>query len=66
MSLCRWRKVDLEYPFESVAYSIDHLKISDSLRANIIHRVYEGGHMIYVNPEALEELKKDLELFYGN
>jgi len=44
MSLCRWRKVDLEYPFESVAYSIDYLKISDSLRANIIHRVYEGGH----------------------
>jgi hypothetical protein len=22
--------------------------------------------MIYVNPEALEELKKDLELFYSN
>ncbi|HDP78798.1 MAG TPA: hypothetical protein ENN47_11610 [Mesotoga infera] len=59
-------RFDLECPFESVSYSIDHLKISDSLRDNIIHKVYEGGHMIYVNPEALEELKKDLRFFYEN
>ncbi|MBN2220140.1 MAG: hypothetical protein JW697_07685, partial [Kosmotogaceae bacterium] len=58
-------RFDLECPFESVAYSIDHLEIPDSVRANIIHSCYEGGHMIYVNPESLKELKDDLKQFYG-
>ncbi len=58
-------RFDLECPFEAVAYSIDHLRIPDSVRSSIIHNCYDGGHMIYVNPEALEDLKDDLKQFYG-
>jgi carboxypeptidase C (cathepsin A) len=55
---------DLECPYDSVLYSINHLDLPAERRNNITLRIYPGGHMLYTNPEALAQLKKDLEEFY--
>lgn len=55
---------DLECPYESVLYSINHLSLPQERRNNITLQGYPGGHMIYFNPEAHSKLKKDLTLFY--
>ncbi len=43
--------------------SINHLDLPADRRNNITLRLYPGGHMLYTNPEALAQLKKDLEIF---
>jgi len=55
---------DLECPYDSVLYSVNHLDLPAERRDNITHRVYMGGHMLYTNPEAHAQLKKDLHEFY--
>jgi len=55
---------DLECPYESVLYTIDHLELPQERRKNIILHGYPGGHMLYFNPEAHSKLKVDLTLFY--
>jgi carboxypeptidase C (cathepsin A) len=55
---------DLECPYDSVLYSINHLDLPAERRNNITLQIYPGGHMLYTNPEALAQLKKDLEEFY--
>ena len=46
-----------------VGLTLDHLKIPEALRGNFSLANYEGGHMMYTNPAALEALKKDLAEF---
>ncbi|HPB64788.1 MAG: hypothetical protein PHE22_11330 [Mesotoga sp.] len=58
-------RFDLECPYESVAYSLNHLEIPQSLQKNITHKVYPGGHMIYFNPQTQKQLREDLLDFYG-
>jgi len=55
---------DLECPYESVLYSINHLDLPQERRRNIVLHTYPGGHMLYFNPEAHGKLKADLTLFY--
>ena len=55
---------DLECPYDSVLYSVNHFDLPAERRENITLRLYIGGHMIYTNPEAHAALKKDLVEFY--
>ncbi|MCK4695051.1 MAG: hypothetical protein KAT74_04785, partial [Candidatus Cloacimonetes bacterium] len=55
---------DLECPYDSVVYSINHLDLPDELLKNITIKTYPGGHMLYMNPEAHRELRDDLQEFY--
>jgi carboxypeptidase C (cathepsin A) len=55
---------DLECPYESVLYTINHLGLPPDRRGNISLNTYPGGHMLYFNPQAQEELKHDLARFY--
>jgi len=42
---------------------IAHLRIPDELRANIEHRYYEAGHMMYVHEPSRLQQSKDLAAF---
>lgn len=55
---------DLVTPFCSTHYTIDHLNIPSSYRKRITVKNYEGGHMMYLNPKVLKDLKSDLKKFY--
>ena len=54
---------DLVVPQETMHYSIDHLPLPESLRANIQYREYESGHMMYFNPPDAAKLHKDITEF---
>lgn len=56
-----WR--DLAVPLDSALYSIDHLKIPDSLRKNVAVEYYESGHMMYLLQSDAEKLRQDLVKF---
>jgi carboxypeptidase C (cathepsin A) len=55
---------DLATPFAATEYTINSLPLSKSLRSNITTAYFEGGHMMYLNPAALEKLKSTLRGFY--
>lgn len=56
---------DLATPFFSTEYDISHMELDPSLRKNIHFGYYPSGHMIYLNVDALKQLKADLAGFYA-
>jgi carboxypeptidase C (cathepsin A) len=55
---------DLATPSESMAYSLRHmLNLPAASRSRIQTTRYEGGHMFYLNPEALKKNRSDLMEF---
>lgn len=54
---------DLATPFPATDYTIEHLNLDPAARKNIIHTLYEGGHMMYHNYPALVKLKEDVAAF---
>jgi carboxypeptidase C (cathepsin A) len=56
---------DLATPFAVADYSVNQMPLSKDLRANVTQKYYDGGHMLYLNRPALEQLKNDLREFYS-
>jgi carboxypeptidase C (cathepsin A) len=56
---------DLATPFAETEYDISHMELDPSLRKNIHFGYYPSGHMIYLNVDALKQLKTDLAQFYA-
>src|SRR5205085_11970265 len=56
---------DLATPFAVADYSVNQMPLAKDLRGNITAKYYEGGHMLYLNRSALEQLKTDLRAFYA-
>jgi carboxypeptidase C (cathepsin A) len=54
---------DLATPFFATEYDLSHMNLEPSLRANVQFGYYPSGHMIYLNVEALHQLKDDLAAF---
>lgn len=54
---------DLATPFFATEYDLDHMDLDPSLRGNVQFGYYPSGHMIYLNVEALHQLKDDLAKF---
>ncbi len=54
---------DLATPYLAADYTIRQLRLNDALRANISHRTYIGGHMIYHYHPSLEKLGEDIRTF---
>jgi carboxypeptidase C (cathepsin A) len=54
---------DLATPYFAADYSLSHLKLNSTLRKNIQVRTFEGGHMMYLNPEAHKQIRQDLLQF---
>ena len=54
---------DLATPFFATEYDLSHMDLDPALRANVQFGYYPSGHMIYLNVEALHQLKDDLAAF---
>jgi carboxypeptidase C (cathepsin A) len=54
---------DLATPFFATEYDISHMYLEPELRGNIQFGYYPSGHMIYLNVDALRQLKDDLATF---
>jgi len=54
---------DLATPFFATEYDLSHMDLDPTLRSNVQFGYYPSGHMIYLNAEALHQLKDDLSGF---
>jgi carboxypeptidase C (cathepsin A) len=54
---------DLATPFFATEYDLSHMDLDPALRGNVQFGYYPSGHMIYLNVEALHQLKDDLAGF---
>ena len=55
---------DLATPFFATEYTMDHLDgLPRNLRANITHKYYEAGHMMYVKEPELAKMKANVAAF---
>jgi len=50
---------DLATPFYGVEYSIDHLELEKEIKANIIMKYFEAGHMMYTHRPSMDLFKKE-------
>ena len=55
---------DMATPFFETEYDIKHMQLPPEAVKNIGFRYYESGHMAYLNPDSLKQLKIDLAAFY--
>jgi carboxypeptidase C (cathepsin A) len=55
---------DLATPFFITEFDLAHMELEPKLRQNIEFAYYPSGHMIYLNVDALKQLKMDLGRFY--
>jgi carboxypeptidase C (cathepsin A) len=56
---------DLATPFFITEYDLAHIELEPKLRGNIEFAYYPSGHMIYLNVDALKQLKNDVSGFYS-
>jgi carboxypeptidase C (cathepsin A) len=56
---------DLATPFSATEYMIDHLGLPPGFREHVTMKYYDAGHMMYVNPDALAQMKRDLDAFFS-
>ena len=55
---------DSATPFAATEWTFDHLGFEPSFRERVQMTYYEAGHMMYIHPEMLAGLKKDVAAFY--
>ena len=55
---------DLATPFFGTEYDLGHMQLDPQLKSNVRFAYYPSGHMVYLNPEALRQMKADLARFY--
>ena len=54
---------DMATPFFSTEYDLNHMMLGPDLQKNLEFRYYPSGHMVYLNPDALHALKRDVADF---
>ena len=57
---------DLATPFFGIEYTVDHMALPTQLRANVQHRYYEAGHMMYVVEKELLALRSNVAAFIAS
>jgi carboxypeptidase C (cathepsin A) len=55
---------DLATPFFGTEYDLGHMQLDPQLKGNVRFAYYPSGHMVYLNPQALTQMKADLVRFY--
>jgi carboxypeptidase C (cathepsin A) len=64
LSLNGW--YDMATPFFGTEYDLAHMELDPTLRGNLHFAYYPSGHMVYLNVEALKQMKADLNRFYDS
>ena len=54
---------DLATPFYATEFDLAHMNLEPALRGNVQFGYYLSGHMIYLNVDALRQLKGDMAKF---
>ena len=54
---------DLATPFLATEYMMSHLGLAPDLRAHVIMKYYDAGHMMYLNEPSLARMKTDVAGF---
>jgi carboxypeptidase C (cathepsin A) len=54
---------DMATPYFAAEYTIDHMNLDPTLKANIKTAYYEAGHMMYIETKSLAKLKSDVAAF---
>ncbi|MCP5110659.1 MAG: peptidase S10, partial [bacterium] len=54
---------DMATPFFATEYTVNHLGLHHSLRANVSLRYYESGHMMYIREADHAQLRRDIASF---
>lgn len=54
---------DMATPFFSTERDLKHMMLEPGLRQNLQFRYYPAGHMVYLNPEALHQMRVDMQRF---
>ncbi len=57
---------DMATPFFGTEYDISHMQLDPSLKGNVRFAYYPSGHMVYLNPQALTQMKSDVAKFYDD
>jgi carboxypeptidase C (cathepsin A) len=55
---------DLATPFYASTYTFQHLRLTPELRKNISFADFKGGHMVYNDAAARNEMRKTLDGWY--
>jgi carboxypeptidase C (cathepsin A) len=56
---------DLATPFFATEYDLSHMSLPAKLIDNVEFGYYPAGHMVYLNVDALKEMKADMVKFYA-
>ncbi len=56
---------DLATPFFETEYELNHMMLTPALQRNVHFTYYPAGHMVYLNVEALKQMREDLRGFYA-
>jgi carboxypeptidase C (cathepsin A) len=56
---------DLATPFFATEYDLNHMSLPAKLVGNVGYGYYPAGHMVYLNVDALKEMKADMVRFYA-
>jgi carboxypeptidase C (cathepsin A) len=54
---------DMATPFFGTEYDLDHMMLEPAQQRNLEFRYYPSGHMVYLNPDALHQMRLDVENF---
>ncbi|WP_394761236.1 S10 family peptidase [Phenylobacterium sp.] len=57
---------DMATPFFGTEYDISHLYLDPSIKGNVRFGYYASGHMVYLNQDALKQMKADVARFYDD
>jgi carboxypeptidase C (cathepsin A) len=55
---------DLATPFFGTEYDVSHMMLTPELQRNVTFTYYPAGHMVYLNVDALRQMRHDLDGFY--
>ena len=61
LSLNGW--YDMATPFFGTEYDLNHMMLEPAQQRNLEFRYYPSGHMVYLNPDALHQMRLDVERF---
>lgn len=54
---------DMATPFFGTEYDLGHMMLEPAQQANLEYRYYPSGHMVYLNPDALHQMRMDVQAF---